>query len=62
MEAAVGDVIEVSANKVGSPPRRGRVEEIIDARRPELRVMWEDGHESVFYPSGGMTKVVKLPS
>lgn len=59
MEAAVGDVIEVQSNKVGAAVRRGTVIEIVDPQGPELRVQWDDGHESILYPSGGMTRVVR---
>jgi uncharacterized protein DUF1918 len=59
MDCQVGDVIEVSSRKVGTPPRRGTVTEVLDQQRPELRVRWEDGHETVLYPSGGSTRVVK---
>ena len=59
MEATVGDVIEVQSNKVGGTVRRGKVLEIVDHEGPELRVEWEDGHESILYPSGGMTRVVR---
>lgn len=58
MEANIGDVIQVSSRKVGTPPRRGTVTEVLDSQRPELRVRWEDGHESVLYPSGGNARVV----
>lgn len=59
MDASVGDVIEVSSHKVGSPPRRGTVTEVLDKQRPELRVRWEDGRETVIFPSGGSARVVK---
>jgi Domain of unknown function (DUF1918) len=58
MDASVGDVIEVSSRKVGTPPRRGTVTEVLDAQRPELRVRWEDGRETVLYPSAGVAKIV----
>jgi hypothetical protein len=59
MDATVGDVIEVSSRKVGTPPRRGTVTEVLDPQRQELRVRWDDGRETVLFPSGGSTRVVK---
>ncbi len=59
MDTSVGDVIEVASRKVGTPPRRGTVTEVLDPQRPELRVRWEDGHETVLYPSGGSARIVK---
>lgn len=59
MDASVGDVIELGSRKVGSPPRRGTVIEVGDAQRPELRVRWEDGRETVIFPSGGSARVVR---
>jgi hypothetical protein len=47
MDVKAGDVIEILSNKVDTPPRRGKVLEVIDERPAELRVEWDDGHESV---------------
>lgn len=59
MDAHVGDVIEVHGIKVGQSVRRGVVKELLDDDPVELRVEWEDGHESVFWPTGGMVRVVE---
>jgi hypothetical protein len=58
MQVKAGDTIEIRSNKVDTPPRRGRVVEVIDQDMAELRVEWEDGHESVLYPDTGMVRVV----
>jgi hypothetical protein len=58
MQIGVGDRIEVQSTKVDSPPRRGDVLEVVADDPQELRVHWEDGHESVLYPHGGMVRVV----
>lgn len=57
MDARAGDTIEVQSNQVGQPVRRGTVLEVIAEQPAELRVRWEDGHESVFYPHGGTVAV-----
>jgi Domain of unknown function (DUF1918) len=59
MEFSIGDVIQVYSKQVGGYVRRGRVTEVVDPARPQLRVRWEDEHESLFYPAGGMTRVVR---
>jgi hypothetical protein len=59
VEVQKGSTIEVRSAHVGEPVRRGEVLEVISLDDPvELRVAWEDGHESVFYPSGGTVRVV----
>lgn len=58
MEFSVGDVIEVNSKKLGQPVRRGKVTEVVNPTRPQLRVQWEDEHESLLYPSGGIVRVV----
>ncbi|HZO97962.1 MAG TPA: DUF1918 domain-containing protein [Gaiellaceae bacterium] len=48
----VGDVVEISGHRVGEATRTGEVLEVLGSpRQPHFRVRWEDGHESVFYPS-----------
>jgi len=51
-ETKPGDVISVSGHSVGERPREGEILEVLG--RPghvHYRVRWEDGHESIFYPS-----------
>jgi hypothetical protein len=52
MDAQVGDRLVVQGNQVGTPHRGGTVVEVLGtpaARR--YRVRWDDGHETVFFPS-----------
>jgi hypothetical protein len=58
VEANVGDRIEVRPVQVAQPARRGTVRECLSREPLELRVAWDDGHESVFFPSGGMVRVI----
>jgi hypothetical protein len=58
MDVKTGAKIEILSNKVDTPPRRGKVLEVIDEDPAELRVQWDDGHESVIYPHAGMVRVL----
>ena len=55
---SVGDVIRVRSKQLGGQVRLGTVVEILEQTPPRLRVRWDDEHESVFYPAGGMVQVV----
>lgn len=51
-----GDVVEVSGRRVGDPGRMGELLKVLGApEHPHYLVRWEDGHESVLYPSEGTT-------
>jgi hypothetical protein len=53
---ARGDVVEVSARRVGGHGRTGEVLGVLGGKsHPHYRVRWEDGHESVLYPHEGVT-------
>jgi hypothetical protein len=46
------DLIEITGHKVRDAPRTGEILEVLgEAAKPHFRVRWEDGHESIFYPS-----------
>ncbi len=52
MDAQVGDRIMIESNKVGGTRKSGEVLEVIDgAGGKHYRIGWEDGHESIVYPS-----------
>lgn len=59
MDAHAGDRIEIRPVQVDQPARRGTVLECLSSDPLELRVAWDDGHESVFFPAGGMVRVVE---
>ncbi len=47
-----GDVIAIHGHRVGEAERTGEVLEVLgESGHEHFRVRWEDGHESVFYPS-----------
>jgi hypothetical protein len=47
-----GDVIEVEGRAVGLPGTSGEILEVLgDPAHPHFRVRWEDGRESIYFPS-----------
>ena len=59
MAARTGDRIIVESERVGTPAREGKVLEVIEASYgTRYRVLWDDGHESTFRPSGGSATIV----
>lgn len=58
MDAHVGDRIVVESNKVGGSRRSGQVLEVIEGSGGQhYRVGWQDGHESIVYPSSDASVV-----
>jgi hypothetical protein len=58
MDAQVTDRIIVESNKVGGARKSGEVLEVIDgAGGKHYRVGWEDGHESIVFPSSDASVV-----
>ena len=59
MNANVGDRIVVESESVGTPTREGEILEVIEGEIGlRYRVRWQDGHESVFTPSGGAARIL----
>lgn len=53
-QGKVGDLVIVESEHVGHPGREGQVVEVLTTGgEPHYRVRWEDGRESIFYPSLG---------
>jgi hypothetical protein len=51
-QAQAGDVVEITGHRVGDAPRTGTIVEVLgELGEQHFRVRWEDGHESIFYPS-----------
>ena len=52
MDANVGDRIIVESSKVGQVRRSGEVVDVIKGSGGvHYRIRWEDGHETILYPS-----------
>jgi hypothetical protein len=58
MEVHVGDRIEIPSNKVGTPPRRGVVDDVLQEQPLKVEVTWDDGHSSIIEPAGGHLQVI----
>lgn len=51
-----GDILIVDGRSINDIPREGEILEVLgDPARPHFSVRWDDGHESIFYPSDGAT-------
>jgi Domain of unknown function (DUF1918) len=51
-ETRPGDLVVVEGHRVGEPKRFGEILEILgESGHRHYRVRWDDGHESVYYPS-----------
>jgi hypothetical protein len=47
-----GDLVVIEGHRVGEGRRVGEILEVLgDPGHEHYRVRWDDGHESVFYPS-----------
>jgi hypothetical protein len=52
MEAREGDRLVVEGAKVGQTPRSGEILEVVTGPQGQhYRVRWDDGHETIFFPS-----------
>jgi hypothetical protein len=52
MDANQGDRIVIESRKVGGGRKSGEVVEVIVASSGQhYRIRWDDGHESIVYPS-----------
>ena len=51
-----GDLVIVEGHRIGESRRIGEIlERLGEAGHEHYRVRWDDGHESVFYPSSDST-------
>jgi Domain of unknown function (DUF1918) len=50
--AKAGDLIEITGHTVGDRPRSAEILEVLGEKGHEhYRVLWEDGHEAIFFPA-----------
>ena len=53
---AAGDAVEVTGHKVGDAARHGRIVEVLgEPGHVHYRIAWDDGRESVLYPSSDLS-------
>ena len=56
VNAAAGDLVEVSGRRVGDPGRTGEIVEVLGSpEHPHYLVRWEDDHRTILYPGEGTT-------
>ena len=52
----VGDLVIIEGHRVGEARRMGEILGVVgEGAHEHYRVRWDDGHESVFYPSSDAT-------
>jgi Domain of unknown function (DUF1918) len=52
IEASAGDRVVVDGHRLGEAERSGEILEVVGtAGQEHFRIRWEDGHESILYPS-----------
>lgn len=61
MELHEKDEIEVVSGKVGQVNRTGTVRRVLEGDPTRYEVEWDDGHTSLFVPSGGNVRVRESP-
>jgi hypothetical protein len=57
VEGKVGDAIVVESERADQSARRGLIEEVLQKDPPRFRVRWDDGHETIISPSGGVARI-----
>jgi hypothetical protein len=57
MDVSAGDQILIESERVGQPPRKGVVEEVINTDPLRLRVRWETDSVSIITPDAGAARV-----
>lgn len=59
MQAKVGDRIVIESERVGQKDRVGEILEVMDSPLGvNVRVRWDDGHESEIRPKAGSARVI----
>ena len=60
VEGKVGDRLVLESRKTGQGPREGEILEVLGAGEGvHYRVRWADGHESIFFLSGGSVTIIR---
>jgi hypothetical protein len=54
MTFAPGEHVIAESESIERPARRGVVKEVLDAgQHPRYRILWDDGHETIYTPAAG---------
>jgi hypothetical protein len=58
-DGSVGDRVVVESERVGQPPREGKILEVLGkGAGAHYRVHWDNGHETTLYPSAGSAMII----
>ncbi len=59
MQARTGDRVVIESERVGQKDRIGEILEVMDSPLGvNLRVRWDDGHESEIRPKAGSARII----
>jgi Domain of unknown function (DUF1918) len=54
MAFSAGDHVLAESESTERPARRGVVQEVLEGDpHPRYRILWDDGHESIYTPAAG---------
>jgi hypothetical protein len=60
VEGKVGDRVVLESERTGQAAREGEILEVLGAGEGvHYRVRWKDGHESIFFLSGGSITIIR---
>ena len=57
MNVSVGDRIVVESERAAQSGHAGVIEEVLSEDPQRFRVLWDDGHTSIFAPSAGVARI-----
>jgi hypothetical protein len=62
MTLKAGDHVVAESEHVGQPPRSGVLKEVLAGEpHPRYRILWDDGHETIYTPAAGALRVAEPP-
>ena len=61
MKVTEGDRLVIESERVGQPPRKGTIEEVLSHDPLRVRVRWENDRESTITPDFGAARVEHTP-
>jgi hypothetical protein len=60
MAFQAGTRVEVESESTERTSRRGVIEEVVrDDPHPRYRILWDDGHESIYTPAAGALRALE---
>ena len=57
MDVSIGDRIVVESERADQSGKVGVIEEVLSQDPQRFRVLWDDGHASIFAPSAGVARI-----